>query len=61
MTEQSKLLSVDEVAEWLHVSRSKVFELLREKGLPHIDMGTRTLRFDASDVAAWLEKQKQSA
>jgi len=56
-----KLLTIDELMAWLKIGRSKVFELMREQGLPHIDMGPRTLRFDAKDVAEWLEKQKQSA
>jgi excisionase family DNA binding protein len=59
MSEQ-KLLSVDELMAWLNVSRSTVFKLIK-KGLPHIDMGNRLLRFDVNDVKVWLEEQKQSA
>jgi excisionase family DNA binding protein len=60
MAEQRKLLTVDEVAAQLGVSRWTVFKLKREKKLPHIDMGPRIVRFDQCDVDALIKQQKSA-
>ena len=53
-----KLLDIDGVMKLLSVGRDKVFELIREQGLPHIKWGTRTLRFDPNKIARWLDSQE---
>jgi predicted DNA-binding transcriptional regulator AlpA len=53
-----KLLEVNEVASFLQVGRTRVFQLMREEGLPFLKWD-RTLRFDPNDIARWLEEQKQ--
>ena len=57
-----ELLTVEEVAELLKVSRSWVYEHTRARGvpaserLPHIKVG-KYVRFDARAVRAFLEKK----
>jgi excisionase family DNA binding protein len=56
-----ELLTIEEVAERLRVSIPTV-RWLRQQGrfLPAIRVGRR-LVWDARDVAAWLESQRESA
>jgi excisionase family DNA binding protein len=56
-----KMLTVRDIMARLRVSRPKVFELKRERGLPFIKMGARTLRFPERAVNQWLKERKQSA
>lgn len=56
-----ELLTVDEVAALLKVSRSWVYEHTRSRGsrsdrLPHIKVG-KYVRFDARSVRAFLERK----
>lgn len=60
-----ELLTVDEVAAILKVSRSWVYEHTRSRGiprserLPHIKVG-KYVRFDARAVRAFLERKCQT-
>lgn len=48
------LLTADEAARLLHVPRSTVYELVRSRGLPHVKIGPRGLRFTRTDLARWV-------
>lgn len=48
------LLDANEAAELLHVPCSTLYELVRSRGLPHIRIGDRGLRFTRSDLRAWV-------
>jgi excisionase family DNA binding protein len=48
------LLTADEAARLLHVPRSTLYELVRSRGLPHIRIGERGLRFTRSDLDEWI-------
>jgi predicted DNA-binding transcriptional regulator AlpA len=59
-----EILTVDEVAAMLKISKSKVYELanarnragdLRENPLPVVKFGS-CVRFRRSDIEAWVEK-----
>lgn len=52
-----KYLTVDDVAALLQVSNKTVFNL-RKLGLPSIKKG-RVLRFDKSEVDAWLKENRK--
>lgn len=61
-----EILTPSQIAVRLQVKPSWVYEQTRERAgvrntdpLPHIKLG-RYLRFDWSDVVAWLERQKTS-
>jgi len=48
------LMTADEAARLLHVPRSTVYELVRSRGLPHVRIGDRGLRFTRSDLGSWI-------
>lgn len=47
------LLTADDAAELLRVRRSTVYELARNRRLPHVRVGRRIL-FVRADLAAWI-------
>jgi hypothetical protein len=49
------LLTSDEVADWLQVGRRQVQRL----GIPWIDLGRKTPRYQVKDVLAWLESRRR--
>ncbi|MET0557502.1 MAG: helix-turn-helix domain-containing protein [Solirubrobacterales bacterium] len=51
-----QLLTADEAARLLHVPRSTLYELVRSRGLPHVRIGDRALRFTRGDIEAWIEQ-----
>jgi excisionase family DNA binding protein len=54
-----KFLTVDEVAEYLSLSRATIYQWASEKRIPHYRMG-RAIRFKQAEIEAWLsEKCKQ--
>src|SRR5690348_2036006 len=50
------LLKVDEVADWLKVKRRQVQRL----GIPWLDLGRKTPRYQVKDVLAWLETRRRT-
>ena len=48
------LMTADEAARLLHVPRSTIYELVRSRGLPHVRIGERGLRFTHSDLGSWI-------
>ena len=62
--DMTEILTVDELAEMLKMSRSLIYELakertrsgdLRENPIPVLRIGT-AMRFRKNDVDAWIEK-----
>lgn len=50
------LLDACEAAKLLHVPRSTLYELVRSRGLPHVKVGQRGLRFTRIDLARWVNE-----
>jgi excisionase family DNA binding protein len=48
------LLDANEAARLLRVPRSTLYELVRSRGLPHVRIGRRGLRFTRVDLARWI-------
>jgi excisionase family DNA binding protein len=48
------LLTADEAASLLRVPRSTLYELVRSRGLPHVRIGDRALRFTRADLEGWI-------
>jgi excisionase family DNA binding protein len=48
------LLTSDEAARLLRVPRSTLYELVRSRGLPHVRIGDRALRFLRADLEDWI-------
>lgn len=55
------LLDAREAAKLLHVPRSTLYELARSRGLPHVKIGRRGLRFTRADLAQWVEQNSVGA
>jgi len=58
----TKLITVDEVTEFLKVPRSWVYYRTKLKGsaqLPHVKCG-RYIRFEAEKVIKWLESNQEN-
>ena len=48
------LLDAVEAAALLKVPRRTLYELVRSRGLPHVRVGRRGLRFTRADLARWV-------
>jgi excisionase family DNA binding protein len=53
-----KILTVDEVAEILKVSKAKIYLLAQRRKIPHIKLD-RNIRIRESDLLKWLDKQTE--
>lgn len=51
-------LSVPEAAEIIGISKSKMYELVRSKGFPTIQVGKRLL-VSAKGLERWIEEQAE--
>jgi excisionase family DNA binding protein len=49
-------MTADEAARLLRVPRSTLYELVRSRGLPHVRIGDRGLRFTRSDLETWVSE-----
>jgi excisionase family DNA binding protein len=52
------LLSINEVARLLGISRATVYELMRDGALVPIRVGERA-RFEPADIRAYLDRQRE--
>ena len=50
------LLTADEVAKWLKVARRQV----QRVGIPWIDLGRKTPRYQVKDILTWLETRRRA-
>ena len=61
---QAKLLTAEQMMEMLCVSRTGLYLLMRQEGLPYIKFGvTRgaALRFNVKSVEQWLARNERHA
>lgn len=57
----SKLLTVKELEETLSMSRSTIYRLRKDDGMPYYEVGGKVL-FDLQEVMSWIKQnQKQRA
>ena len=50
----SPLMTADEVAKMLNVSKQRVWELSRKGGIPTIRLGANTCRYRQAAVLEWI-------
>ncbi len=61
-TTPAGLLEVEEAAAWLKVSRSKLFELMRDhEDFPVIQISDKIIRFDPNSLYKWALKRQRRA
>lgn len=53
---EDPILTIPEVARYLKVSKSKIYELVSKKEIPHLKIG-RNVRIRQVDLQVWVEKQ----
>lgn len=53
------LLDVEGAAEWLKVSRAKLFELMHEDDFPVIVITDKLIRFDPNSLYQWALKRQR--
>jgi prophage regulatory protein len=51
-----KIYTVPQVAEYLQISRSKMYDWVKQGKIPHVRIG-RNVRIRESDLQAWIEAQ----
>jgi excisionase family DNA binding protein len=51
------LLTTEELAQMLKVSTRTLIRW-RKEGLPHIQVGYRTIRYDLNEVMKWIENRE---
>lgn len=49
-------LTVKELAEWIRLSKSKIYSLVAENKIPHVKVGGKIL-FVKSAILTWIESQ----
>jgi excisionase family DNA binding protein len=53
---EDTILTIPEVAGYLKMSKSKIYDLVSKKEIPHIKIG-RNVRIRQTDLQMWIEKQ----
>jgi excisionase family DNA binding protein len=48
------LLTINEVAEYLKLTKSAVYSLVRRRKIPHIKLTGKILRFKESEIMQWV-------
>ena len=56
IAELGPILTVPETAEYLKLSKSKVYNLVQRNQIPHLKIG-KNVRIRRSDLLKWLEKK----
>jgi excisionase family DNA binding protein len=56
-----RLLTVDEVAEYLGLSSQSVRHMVYRRQLPFIRLGAKRIRFDVAEIDAWISSQRVAA
>jgi hypothetical protein len=49
------LLTTEQAAAWLGVSRAMFFKLQKEKPLRRVELTPTTIRYDVRDLRAWAD------
>ena len=52
-----RLLTVDQVAQWLQVKPGTIYQWVHEKYIPVIKLGA-LVRFDPGSIMAWVRKRE---
>ena len=60
MRNESKLMTVAEVADYLRISRASVYRLVRSRQVPVSNVG-RQLRFRRDSIDRWLQGKETSS
>lgn len=59
MNTQTELWTADDLSELLRVSKSGIYNLVREQKIPRPLRIGKSMRWDRDDVMRWLNRQKE--
>jgi excisionase family DNA binding protein len=51
--EENKFLDVQNLANYIHLSKSCIYKMVSNKSIPYIKLGTRTL-FERNQIDNWV-------
>jgi len=51
--EEKKFLDVQNLVEYIHLSKSCIYKMVSSKSIPHIKLGSRTL-FEINEIDNWV-------
>jgi len=54
--DRDQLLTVEEAAEWLTVSKPTLWRMIRRGEIPVVKIAQRTIRIKLSDIEAYIDK-----
>jgi excisionase family DNA binding protein len=57
---QDKWLTIDELAEYLKLGRTKLYRMAQEGGIPASKVGSQW-RFDRDEIDEWMRRQRPVA
>ena len=58
MENDKRYLDMEEIAEYVGVSRRTIYALVNKRQLPFIALSKRAFRFDRLKVDKWMEKRE---
>ena len=61
MEKLEKLMNIDEVAEYLGVTKTTIYSWTAQKKIPHIKLTRKLLKFREKDIMDWLAQKSVSA
>lgn len=53
---EEQLLKVEDVAKRLNIGKSKVYDMVADKELPHVKIGGTIIRFNKDDIDEYIAK-----
>jgi len=56
-----RLLTVEQVADYLSMTPAAVRHMVYRRQLPFIRLGAKRIRFDVAEIDAWLARQRVAA
>lgn len=55
-----QIYTVPEVAEYLKISKSKLYLMIQRREIPFVRIGEKSVRIRESDLIKWLEEKSWS-
>jgi excisionase family DNA binding protein len=58
---REKLMTIDELAEMLNMTKKTIYQNVYHKRIPYISVNKKCLRFDPAAIDAWLASKSRPA
>jgi excisionase family DNA binding protein len=59
MNPRDELLTVDETADWLNISKPTLWRMIRRGEIPFVKIGQRNVRIKVTDIENYINKNYQ--